>query len=138
LDSIVIRPALPADAPAIAGVLVNSWRQTHSGIVAQSYIDGLSVDTQTVRWQRRLNDPRILSTAVVAHEEDGRIVGFAAGGPIREPYENFDGELYAIYVNTDLHRGRVGRQLKDTGQLSFVFSALTRLVPSMSDSARAE
>ena len=90
---------------------MDSWRQTHVGIVAQSYIDGLSVDTQTERWQKRLNDPRIQSTAIVAHEEGGRIVGFAAGGPIRELHDDFDGELYAIYVNADVHRRGVGRRL---------------------------
>jgi ribosomal protein S18 acetylase RimI-like enzyme len=111
LHGIALRPAVPSDAHAIARVLVNSWRQTHVGIVVQSYLDGLGLDKQTERWQKRLNDTRIVSTAVVAHEEDGSIVGFAAGGPIREVHDDFDGELYAIYVNRDVQGRGVGRRL---------------------------
>ena len=79
--------------------------------MVQSYLDALSVEKQTERWQKRLDNPRILSTAVVAQAESNRVVGFAAGGPIREAHADFDGELYAIYVNTELHGQGVGRRL---------------------------
>lgn len=108
---IAIRDATHNDAPSIARVLVDSWRQTHGGIVVQSYLDALSVEKQTERWRARLRDPRIVSTAVVAHDEEHGVVGFAAGGPIREAHGDFDGELYAIYVNTELHGHGVGRRL---------------------------
>ncbi len=108
--TIAIRQAAISDAPAIARVLVDSWQQTHVGIVVQSYLDGLNVERQADRWRKRLVDPRILATAVVA-EDDGGIVGFAAGGPIREAHADFDGELYAIYVAAELHGRGVGRRL---------------------------
>jgi L-amino acid N-acyltransferase YncA len=106
-----VRSARPSDAAAIARVLVDSWRSTYAGIVAQSYIDSLSVESQTTRWRQRLSEPRILATAVVAENEEGAVVGFAAGGPIRQEPEDFDAELYAIYLVADVQGRGLGRQL---------------------------
>jgi len=107
---ISIRSASVADARAIAEVLVRSWRATYPGIVAQSYIDGMSTEAQTLRWQKRLSDGDLL-TAVVAHDPNGRIVGFAAGGRLRERHADFDGELYALYLIPEAKGRGIGRKL---------------------------
>jgi ribosomal protein S18 acetylase RimI-like enzyme len=106
-----VRAARASDAPAIARVLVDSWRSTYGGIIAQSYIDGMSVESQTKRWQRRLSEPKVLATTVVVDDDGGVVVGFAAGGPIRERCDDFDAELYAIYVAADAQGRGLGRQL---------------------------
>jgi GNAT superfamily N-acetyltransferase len=109
---IVIRPAVLADVPAIAGVHVASWRTTYPGIVAQAHIDGLTVEAQAARWERRLSDqtPQAPSN-MVAVDDSGSVIGFASGGPAREECAGYDAELYAIYLLKDAQSRGVGRGL---------------------------
>jgi len=107
---ISIRAASVADARAIADVLVRSWHATYAGIVAQSYIDRMSPEAQSLRWQKRLSDGEPV-TAVVAQDTNGAIVGFAAGGPLREKHGAFDGELYALYLLPEAQGQGIGRML---------------------------
>jgi GNAT superfamily N-acetyltransferase len=109
-----IRIADVRDAAAIAAVLVASWRTTYPGIVAQAHIDGLSVQAQTDRWTRRFGDQSAARPDVLVAElatSPREIVGFASGGPIREPHPGFDAELHAIYLLRDAQGRGVGRRL---------------------------
>ncbi|HJQ22095.1 MAG TPA: hypothetical protein VJ867_17255 [Gemmatimonadaceae bacterium] len=93
----VIRQANTHDAASIADVLVHSWRRTYREIVARSYLNAMSVEAQTRRWQKRFDDEGAI-TALVASDETDRVVGFAAGGRLRERHAGFDGELYPLYL----------------------------------------
>ena len=107
-----IRLADVDDAAAIAAVQVASWRTTYPGIVAQSYIDGLSVTERTIAWQRRMrSQPDGAPETVVAEIASGAVVGFASGGRIRAPHPGFDAELHAIYLLSDAQRQGLGRRL---------------------------
>lgn len=111
-SSITIRRAVPDDAGEIAQVHVASWQTTYTGIVDQANIDGLSVADRTAAWTRRLtitdaSAPDIL----VAVTHDNRVVGFLAGGIIREPLPAFDAELNAIYLLKPFQKGGLGQRL---------------------------
>jgi GNAT superfamily N-acetyltransferase len=100
------------DAAAIAAVHVASWQTTYPGIVAQSYIDALSIDEQRGAWERRLGRATgIVSDVVLAETASGDLVGFASGGPIRESVPGFDAELHAIYILESAQRHGLGRRL---------------------------
>ena len=107
-----IRAARPEDGGGIARVHVESWRTTYQGLVPEEYLAGLSIEQRREAWRRRLEVVDGPGFAVVAEEEDGEIVGFAAGGPERDGTHGFAGELYAIY----LLQGRQGRGI---GQMLF-------------------
>lgn len=107
-----IRRALPADATAIAEVHVAAWRTTYPGIVDQAYIDSMSVSERAATWLQRLSaDGAAGPDILVATAGDGRVVGFVSGGPIREPLEEFDAELHAIYLLESFQRAGLGRRL---------------------------
>ena len=106
-----IRAAAVEDAPAIASVLVASWRTTYPGIVAQSYIDGLSVTERTEAWERRMRSGADAPETVVAETPTGALVGFASGGALRSPHPGFDAELYAIYLLREVQAQGLGRRL---------------------------
>ena len=100
----LIRPATLDDAQAVAHVHVEAWRTAYRGILPDAYLDGLSVEARSDMWQVTLAKDAPNEIAFVA-EVDGRVVGFASGGPERKGDPDFTGELYAIYM-LDEHRGR--------------------------------
>jgi GNAT superfamily N-acetyltransferase len=106
----VIRKATIEDVPGIARVHIDSWRTTYKGIVPQRLIDSFTYKAREELWRRALS-PDSASFVYVAENADGRIVGFASGGPAGQDAPNHDGELYAIYLLQE-HQGKgIGRQL---------------------------
>ena len=105
-----IRVAEARDAGAIAHVHVESWRTTYEGVVPQEYLDSLSEAARAMVWQDWLT--RDISMFVA--EVDGAVVGFAGGGPNREPLAGYDAELYTIYLLREVQGQGIGRDLLHT------------------------
>ena len=133
-QEIRIRQAIDSDAGGIARVHIDSWRSTYAGIVPAEHLAALDYHERVARWHRILADRR--QNAFVAEDADGRIVGFASGGPERsgstaasgtascsddpqidsggpEPSTapEYSAELYAIYLYDSGQRQGVGRRL---------------------------
>jgi len=107
----VIREATAIDAASIARVNVDSWRTTYVNIVPQSYLDSLSYEQRTTRWQGVLSDSTSLWFTYVTENVDGNIIGFAGGGPESSGNEVFTGELGWIYLLKEYQRQGIGRKL---------------------------
>src|SRR4051794_19191587 len=91
-----IRRAKPEDARGIADVHVDSWQAAYLGIVPSSYLNTLSVADRTATWRNILSG-RTSGTWVLV--DDGRIAGFASGGPARDAeVKRRVGEVYALYL----------------------------------------
>lgn len=104
---IVIRRATAADARALAHVHVESWRTTYTGIVPQSYLDGLDEWQRAEMWQDMLQR----DDEVFVAERNGQVVGFAMGGASRSRVEGCDAELFAIYLLMEAQKSRIGGDL---------------------------
>lgn len=102
-----IRLAVVPDAEAIAHVHVQSWLTTYKGLVPDEYLASLNEAERVPLWQEWLT--RDISVFVAEHE--GKIVGFAGGGPIREPLAAYDAELYAMYLLGEVQGRGIGRNL---------------------------
>jgi ribosomal protein S18 acetylase RimI-like enzyme len=107
-----IRTAQPGDSRAIAHVHVESWKTTYPGIIPAAYIASLKEEDSEQRWQQRLElaADEIFVAHNESHNESG-IFGFIAGGPIRESIDDYDGELYAIYLLRQRQQQGAGRAL---------------------------
>ncbi|WP_336823941.1 GNAT family N-acetyltransferase [Sporosarcina sp. USHLN248] len=103
-----IRKADLRDADGIAKVHVDSWRTTYEGIVAASYLEGLSYEQRTANWKRGIG----VNPLYVAERKDGKIIGFATGGRERTgKYDKYKGELYAIYLLKEAQEQGIGTAL---------------------------
>lgn len=105
---VLIRRAGVEDAAGIALVQVESWRTTYAGIVPDSFLSELSVAGQTPGWADRLASPEMIAFVAVHHEG---VVGFIAGGAIRQPVLTCDSEVYALYLLLSAQRQGIGRTL---------------------------
>jgi L-amino acid N-acyltransferase YncA len=102
-----IRTATHEDAAAIARVHIETSRTTYRGIVPDAYLADLDTTQRTLRWREILKS----SECVLVAECDGEVIGFMSGGPIREPLNAYDAELYAVYLLRKSQRMGIGTAL---------------------------
>ncbi|MCC3356075.1 GNAT family N-acetyltransferase [Bacillus sp. REN16] len=103
-----IRKAILSDAKGIAKVHVDSWRTTYKGIIPDEFLQRLSYESREKMWERGIPNGHIL----VAENNSGEIAGFACGGKERSgSYENYQGELYAIYILQEYQGQGLGKKL---------------------------
>ncbi|GAB3806925.1 GNAT family N-acetyltransferase [Virgibacillus kimchii] len=104
----IIREANLEDAKGIAKVHVDSWQTTYENIVPSEYLAKLTYESREQLWLKNISDGGVY----VAENNKGEIVGFSSGGKERSnKYENFDGELYAIYILKAYQGQGIGMEL---------------------------
>ena len=103
----MIRFATEEDAGPISHVHVESWRSTYKGVVPDEYLAGLDESARTANWREWIASG---VPAFVALQDDV-VVGFISGGPIRDPIDDYEAELFTIYLLQDVQRGGIGTAL---------------------------
>ena len=93
----LLRPAEPADALAIARVHVRSWQAAYRGLIDDAYLDSLRPDDRAARYDFTHADP--LKPYTIAALEGDEIVGFATVMPSRDEDILQAGELAALYLD---------------------------------------
>jgi hypothetical protein len=104
-----LRPGRAEDAEGIVRVHGDTWRAAYRGLVPDAFLEGFGREPDAVERRRRWMDEPDLATIVA--EEGGEVVGFAVGGKSRAGPEDYDAELYALYVIPARQRGGLGRRL---------------------------
>ncbi|MBE0669536.1 MAG: GNAT family N-acetyltransferase [Anaerolineales bacterium] len=106
-----IRKADPKDAPEIATVHIAAWKEAYRGIVPDDFLENLSVQRRTEQWVNSLSDVNHLYHHALIAEVNGHIVGFSNFGFPQKEDDEFDGELYAIYLLKSAQKFGIGRAL---------------------------
>jgi GNAT superfamily N-acetyltransferase len=108
-----VREAIPDDARAVAEVHVVSWRWAYAGMISDEVLQQLSVEDRERVWRESLAAAEPGRCVLVAEADDGTVEGFAAFGPSEDPEAAADsaGEVYAIYVRSEVAGTGVGREL---------------------------
>lgn len=110
--SLVIRPAQPEDAAAVARVHIAGWQEAYAGLLPHDFLAGLpeSFDRRRRFWEetaRTLGGRGVFFVADIG----GEVGGFVQGGESRDHPNEGVGEITAIYL-LPAHWGKgIGRQL---------------------------
>ncbi|MCD8509486.1 MAG: GNAT family N-acetyltransferase [Bacillus sp. (in: Bacteria)] len=108
----IIRSGKPGDETEIAQVHVRSWQAAYRPILPADFLTSLSVKARMERWKNGLQQAN--HGTFVAEDSQRRIVGFANGGKNRgtdDGTQNFQGELYSLYLLPEVWGKGVGIQL---------------------------
>ena len=76
-----VRPAGPADAPAIARVQAVTWRTAYRTVLPAEVLDGWDETAAADAWQAAIAAPPTPGHGVLVAVEQDTVVGFAAFGP---------------------------------------------------------
>jgi GNAT superfamily N-acetyltransferase len=101
--AMLIRPAEPKDAMAVAQVHVRSWQAAYRRLLPDDYLDQIRAEDRAEKYDFTHTDSAKPRTIVA--EEDGLILGFATTMPSRDESLPDHGELCALYADP-AHWGR--------------------------------
>ena len=104
-----IRRAGITDAPAVAEIYVETWREAYPGMLPDTVLLGMSREHQRRAWRHSICDPA--QSVLLAQTEGGDIVGFGSCGATRRPSVPFSGEIYTLYVRPEHQDRGIGRRL---------------------------
>jgi len=112
----LLRPAEPADAIAVARVHVRSWQTAYRTLLPDDYLDQLRPEDRAEKYDFASLDPLKPQTIVAA--EEGLILGFATTAQSRDPDLPEHGELCALYVAPEQWGRGIGMALVSAARAS--------------------
>ncbi len=107
----LVRKARGGDEHRIAEICIGAWQSAYAGIMAEEYLNSLSVEESSTQWHRTIREPGLGSYIVV--ETSGVVEGFAVFGPARDSKLKGEGasELVAINISPNQWRSGLGWEL---------------------------
>jgi ribosomal protein S18 acetylase RimI-like enzyme len=93
----LLRPAEPADAMAVARVHVRSWQVAYRTLLPDEYLDQLRPEDRAQRYDFTHQDPNKPFTLIATEGEE--VCGFVTTMPSRDNDLPQHGELCALYVD---------------------------------------
>jgi ribosomal protein S18 acetylase RimI-like enzyme len=125
--TIVIERAVPDDAPGLARVYVDAWRDAYAGILSDASLLRMTHRRSTGEWSWIIRHRHDVQPVLVARAAGGEIVGMVSVGlsrgrdrPPAGAFEesSFDrpvGEVYTLYVAPQHQDRGIGRRLLAAG-----------------------
>ncbi len=101
------------DARELAGMHIQAWLECYRGIMPDTMLDNLDIESRARMWRRLLADAQ---SDVLLLRDRGKLVGFVDFGPCRDVdrIDGDTGELRAIYVLKDWQgQGHGGRMIRE-------------------------
>jgi uncharacterized cupin superfamily protein/ribosomal protein S18 acetylase RimI-like enzyme len=107
-----IRPAIPFDEAAIAGLHIESWRQGYRGVLPDAYLDGPMEGEMRDKWHHRLSQPQPGWLVLVSTIDDA-FAGFFASFP--DPDDTGRDLIDNLHVMPGLRSHGIGAALMREG-----------------------
>lgn len=143
-DALMIRPATPNDAQAVARIRVQGWRFAYQGLISQDYLDSLSVAEDTERMRGYLsqfpwNSPPSRSASVQGSSDGEKqsfmlaargdaVLGFCGFSAVPDkayrperavPAGTMVGRLHSLYIDPDSLGQSIGHTLMNHALSTF-------------------
>lgn len=122
----LLRPAQPIDAFAVARVHVRSWQAAYRGLLSDDYLDGLRPEDRAAKYDFTHADPQRPHTLVAV--DAGQILGFATTMPSPDAGTPRLGELAALYVDPEHWHCGVGLALITAARAHLAAAGFTQAV----------
>lgn len=110
-----IRPAQPADAPALGNVEIAVWRSCYRDLLPAAHLDALSAERKAAQWRDLLLAPGGSFLGLALASREGRIAGFLIAGPPQDlppgAARDYRGEILALHVLPKWQGRGYGRRL---------------------------
>jgi ribosomal protein S18 acetylase RimI-like enzyme len=127
--TVTVRRAIAADIPEIVRVHIDTWRSTYQGIVPQHFLNALDAAKRAAMWKEEIAKD---DCHVLVAEDAGAICGFISGGILRDGVDvaaqNYDSEIYTLYVQAAAQGRGAGRELMRSLAERLVVGGLARPV----------
>lgn len=104
-----VRKALSQDAEAILEVQNQGWLDTYESILGRDQVMAINQKRTVQEWSNIIASTT--TRTFVIENKAAKVVGFSGCGSNREEMSGLPGEIYAIYVLKDYHRGGYGKAL---------------------------
>ena len=112
-----MRLAQVSDAPSLARIYVEAWREAYAGILPDDLLVAMSRRRQEISWRRLIESGRLARSAaarqgvLIAELKAKGPVALASFGRARDRGLPYDGEVYALYVDPNYIGRGIGRRL---------------------------
>jgi ribosomal protein S18 acetylase RimI-like enzyme len=126
----LLRMAVPDDAPVIARILVDSWRSAYRGLAPDDHLAKMDYVRGAERFREQITSGDELIYVAEEAGEIGRMAGFLALGSPRGPEldPTSTGEIYAMYLLPKHWRRGIGRSLCGEADRIFKSRACSQVV----------
>ncbi len=109
---IVVRNARQTDAPRIAGVHVETWKEAYVGLLDASFLESMTPSRLTRHWRRALDEKRRnFDDSILVAATDKDVVGFVAVSACRDVFAPWEAEITMLYVLEAYRGAGIGRAL---------------------------
>lgn len=103
----MVRQATENDAKEVAKIIVSGWQTTYRGIISNEFLDNMSVEEMTKRWEQNIKSQDKNNNICVYEEEDNILAIIRFG----KNCASQSGEIYVLYVKPELKRKGIGTKL---------------------------
>ena len=102
----MIRKANIKDAKEIVKINMLGWKQTYKGIFPQKFLDDLNVNDEVSikKCENKINEYAVC-------EIDNKIVGIVRYGKNKKDFDDYYGEIYALYIDNRYQHQGIGTKL---------------------------
>jgi len=123
-DLIHFRPAVPADANALADIHDTAWRSAYQGLIPHLPLERMISRRGPLWWQRQIQRGSKITVLVF----DGAPRGYAAWGTARESWPWPAGEIFELYIEPVYQGVGLGTRLFASVREELARAGLGRLV----------